>query len=317
MLIKEQRASKDSLHPQILLRDKSGKTISQFHLPELAEIEVKDGQTIRAGTLLAKRPRSSGGTQDITSGLPRVTELFENRQPKDPAVLAETDGMVTAIDRKRNKRTIVITNQQTGEVREHLVPQSKYLKVHVGDTVHSGEALVEGPLYPQDVLRISGVDKVQEYLLDEVQKVYRAQGVAIDDKHIEIIVSQMLRKVKVVESGDSDFLPGNQVDRAFFKREALRIREAQGKPPVGEPLLLGITKAALQSDSFISAASFQETTKVLTQAAMAGKRDSLMGLKENVILGHLIPAGTGFTEYHRTVIKHQFENGGAAGASAS
>jgi DNA-directed RNA polymerase subunit beta' len=216
---------------------------------------VKDGQSIRAGTLLAKRPRSSGGTQDITSGLPRVTELFENRQPKDPAVLAETDGMVTAIDRKRNKRTIVITNQQTGEVREHLVPQSKYLKVHVGDSVHSGEALVEGPLYPQDVLRISGVDKVQEYLLDEVQKVYRAQGVAIDDKHIEIIVSQMLRKVKVVELGRLGLPPRKpgrprllqargapypRSPRQAARRRAAAPRNHEGRSPVGLVHLRGL-----------------------------------------------------------------------------
>jgi DNA-directed RNA polymerase subunit beta' len=236
-----------------------------------------------------------------------VTEIFEARTPKDPAVIAEIDGIVEYGERKRGKRIIVVKNPETGVERPHLVPHGKYLRVHKGDQVRAGEPLVEGPLIPHDVLRISNVEELQKYLLGEVQAVYRSQGVTIDDKHIEIIISQMLRKVRIAESGDSDYLPGTVVDRHQFRRENQRIIDAQGKPAVAEPLLLGITKAALQSDSFISAASFQETTKVLTEAAIAGKRDRLLGLKENVILGHLIPAGTGFSEYHKTLIKHMFD----------
>ncbi len=300
---------KGDLHPQVLIRDKDGNVLHQYHLPERALIDVKDGQKIKAGTLIAKRPREVQGTQDITGGLPRVTEIFEARTPKDPAVIAEIDGAVEYGERKRGKRIIVVKNPDTGVERPHLVPHGKYLRVHKGDHVRAGEPLVEGPLVPHDVLRISGVEALQDYLLNEVQAVYRSQGVTIDDKHIEIIISQMLRKVRVVEPGDSDYLPGTVVDRHTFRRENQRIIDAQGKPSVAEPLLLGITKAALQSDSFISAASFQETTKVLTEAAIAGKRDRLMGLKENVILGHLIPAGTGFGEYHRTLIRHIFAGG--------
>jgi DNA-directed RNA polymerase subunit beta' len=298
---------KGDLHPQVLIKDKDGNVLHQYHLPERALIEVKESQKIKAGTLIAKRPREVQGTQDITGGLPRVTEIFEARTPKDPAVIAEIDGLVEYGERKRGKRIIVVKNPETNVERPHLVPHGKYLRVHKGDFVRAGEPLVEGPLVPHDVLRISNVEALQNYLLGEVQAVYRSQGVTIDDKHIEIIIAQMLRKVKVAESGDSDYLPGTVVDRHQFRRENQRIIDAQGKPAVAEPLLLGITKAALQSDSFISAASFQETTKVLTEAAIAGKRDRLLGLKENVILGHLIPAGTGFSEYHRTLIKHVFD----------
>jgi DNA-directed RNA polymerase subunit beta' len=298
---------KGDLHPQVLIKDKDGGVLHQYHLPERALIEVKEGQRIKAGTLIAKRPREVQGTQDITGGLPRVTEIFEARTPKDPAVIAEIDGIVEYGERKRGKRIIIVKNPETGVERPHLVPHGKYLRVHKGDQVRAGEPLVEGPLIPHDVLRISNVEELQKYLMAEVQAVYRSQGVTIDDKHIEIIISQMLRKVKIAETGDSDYLPGTVVDRHQFRRENQRIIDAQGKPAVAEPLLLGITKAALQSDSFISAASFQETTKVLTEAAIAGKRDRLLGLKENVILGHLIPAGTGFSEYHRTLIKHMFD----------
>jgi DNA-directed RNA polymerase subunit beta' len=187
------------------------------------------------------------------------------------------------------------------------VPHGKYLRVHKGDEVAAGDPLVEGPLVPHDILRISGEEALHAYLMTEVQNVYRSQGVTIDDKHIEIIISQMLRKVRVEEPGDSDFLPGTVVDKHRFRLENNRIEDAQGKPATAEPLLLGITKASLQSESFISAASFQETTKVLTEAARGGKNDPLVGLKENVILGHLIPAGTGFQDYHDTLIKHTFD----------
>lgn len=298
---------KGALHPQIVILDKDGTKVQQYHVPERAVIEVKAGQKIKAGKVLAKRPREVLGTQDITGGLPRVTELFEARTPKDPAVIAEIDGAVEMGDKKRGKRIIIVRHTESGTERAHLVPHGKYLRVHKGDKVRAGDPLVEGPLVPHDILRISGEEALHGYLLNEVQTVYRSQGVRIDDKHIEIIIAQMLRKVRVVEPGDSDFLPGTVVDRHRFRMENLRIEEAQGKPATAEPLLLGITKASLQSDSFISAASFQETTKVLTEAAIGGKMDYLVGLKENVILGHLIPAGTGFGSYHETLIKHRFE----------
>ncbi|MSR74519.1 MAG: DNA-directed RNA polymerase subunit beta' [Planctomycetes bacterium] len=297
---------KGALHPQIVVKDRDGTKLQQYHVPERSSIEVKEGQVIRAGIVLAKRAREMMGTQDITGGLPRVTELFEARTPKDPAVIAEIDGKVELGERKKGKRTIVV-KADDGTERAHLVPHGKYLKVHKGDAVRAGDALCEGPLVPHDILRISGNEEVYKYLLNEVQSVYRSQGVGIDDKHIEIIVSQMLRKIRVVDAGDSDFLPGTVVDRHRFKLEKERIEKAEGKAPTCEQLLLGITKAALQSESFISAASFQETTKVLTEAAIAGKVDLLVGLKENVILGHLIPAGTGFHDYHRTLVLHHFD----------
>jgi DNA-directed RNA polymerase subunit beta' len=298
---------KGALHPQIIVLDKDGTKLQQYHVPERAVIEIKEGQKIKAGTVLAKRPREVVGTQDITGGLPRVTELLEARTPKDPAVIAEIDGTVELGDKKRGKRIIIVRNEETGKEHAHLVPHGKYLRVHKGDRVRAGDPLVEGPLVPHDILRISGEDALYAYLQTEVQNVYRSQGVTIDDKHIEIIITQMLRKRRVEDAGDSDFLPGTVVDKNRFRAENRRIEEAQGKPATSEPLLLGITKASLQSESFISAASFQETTKVLTEAAIAGKVDQLVGLKENVILGHLIPAGTGFQDYHKTLIKHSFD----------
>jgi len=300
---------KGELHPQILIVDKTGQVLAQYYVPEKAIIEVKEGKKIKAGTLLAKRPREVSGTQDITGGLPRVTELFEARTPKDPAIIAELDGVVELAQKKqRGKRIIIVRNEDSGMERTHLIPHGKYLRVHNGDRVKAGDPLVEGPLVPHDILRISGESALHDYLLNEIQSVYRSQGVVIDDKHIEIVACQMLRKVKVTVSGDSDFLPGTVVDKYRFKMENEKIIKANGKPAEANPLLLGITKASLQSESFISAASFQETTKVLTEAAIAGKLDRLVGLKENVILGHLIPAGTGFSAYHRTLIKHSFES---------
>jgi DNA-directed RNA polymerase subunit beta' len=299
---------KGELHPQILIKNKAGDILTQYYVPEKAMLEVNEGEKVKAGAVLAKRPREVSGTQDITGGLPRVTELFEARTPKDPAVIAEIDGIVELVQKKqRGKRIIVVRNDETGVERTHIIPHGKYLKVHNGDPVRAGDPLVEGPLVPHDILRISGQSILHSYLLNEIQNVYRSQGVYIDDKHIEIVLGQMLRKVRVTEAGDSDFLPGTVVDKHRFKVENQTIIEANGKPAEAEPLLLGITKASLQSESFISAASFQETTKVLTEAAIAGKMDTLVGLKENVILGHLIPAGTGFGSYHKTLIKHSFE----------
>ncbi len=299
---------KGDLHPQIIIEDeKEGRPVALYHIPEKAYIEVKDGDPIVAGTLLAKTPREIRGTQDITGGLPRVTEIFEARKPKEPAVISEIDGVIEFGEKRRGKRTIIVKND-SGIEKEHVIPYGKHLRVHKGDLVKAGEPLVDGPLIPHDILRINGEEDLQNYLLREVQNVYRAQGVTIDDKHIEIIISQMLRKVRVEAPGDSNFLPGAVVDKFKFRKENERLREERKKPATAQPLLLGITKAALQSESFISAASFQETTKVLTEAAIAGKNDTLQGLKENVILGHMVPAGTGFRTFSQgTVKKHVFD----------
>ncbi|MEZ6195985.1 MAG: hypothetical protein R3F20_09700 [Planctomycetota bacterium] len=297
---------KGELHPQLVIEDNDGHPIGLYPIPEKAHLEVKDGAKVKAGTLLAKTPREVTGTQDITGGLPRVTELFEARIPKDPSVIAEIDGVVELGEKKRGKRVIIVKGEGGAE-RAHLVPHSKHLRVHRGDFVRAGEPLVDGSPIPHDILRISGTEALYEYLLREIQAVYRSQGVRIDDKHIEIVVAQMLRKVRVENPGDTEFLAGYVIDRHAFLEANDKVRKAKGKPATAQPLLLGITKAALQSESFISAASFQETTKVLTEAAIAGKRDDLRGLKENVILGHLIPAGTGFSHYHDTLVKHNFE----------
>ncbi|HHT9119276.1 MAG TPA: DNA-directed RNA polymerase subunit beta' [Candidatus Hypogeohydataceae bacterium YC41] len=285
---------KGDFHPQVIIEDSSGKIVSAYPIPEKAYIEVEEGEEVNPGTLLAKTPREIARTEDITGGLPRVTEIFEARKPKDPAVISEIDGMVELGEKRRGKRTIIVTDEVSGVQKEHLVPRGKHLKVHRGDRVKAGDPLVEGPLVLQDVLRISGEEELQQYMLKEVQNVYRSQNVPIDDKHIEIIISQMLRKVKVDEPGSSTFLPGQIIDKFKFKEENKRVKELKGKPATAKPLLMGITKAALQSESFISAASFQETTKVLALAALRGQKDNLQGLKENVILGHLVPAGTGF-----------------------
>jgi DNA-directed RNA polymerase subunit beta' len=261
--------------------------------------------------LLAKTPREIVGTQDITGGLPRVTELFEARRPKDPAVLSSIDGEIGIGEKRRGKRTILVSGEG-GVVQEHLVPQGKNMRVHTGDHVKAGEALVDGPLVPQDILAIQGEKAVQNYLLREVQTVYRAQGVTIDDKHIEIILSQMMRKVEINDPGDSEFLPNAVVDKFRLREANERLRKERKKPATAAPMLLGTTKASLQSDSFISAASFQETTKVLTEAALAGTRDELVGLKENVILGHLVPTGTGFREYQRTRVAQNVDLHAAA-----
>ena len=304
---------KGDLHPQLVLEDKNGATLAIYPIPERAYIEVDDGAQINPGDLLAKSSREVGGTQDITGGLPRVTELFEARRPKDPAVIAEIDGVIELGDKKRGKRTILIKavgeSGETIEEMEHAVPQGKHLRVHKGNEVKAGDPLVDGPLVPQDILRVSGEDAVQAYLLAEIQNVYRSQGVPIDDKHIEIIVGQMMRKVQVSDPGDSDFLPGAVVDKFSFRTQNDRLRKERKKPATGQTLLLGVTKASLSSESFISAASFQETTKVLTEAAMAGRRDFLVGLKENVILGHMVPTGTGFRDHYRTRVKKNIDFG--------
>ncbi|MCG2682173.1 MAG: DNA-directed RNA polymerase subunit beta' [Planctomycetales bacterium] len=334
---------KGDLHPQIVLEDPNGKILDFYYLPERANIEVQEGKTISAGTVLAKTPREVSGTQDITGGLPRVTEIFEARKPKDPAVIAEIDGVVEILgEKRRGKRTIVVKSE-AGIEREHLVAHGKHLRVHSGTFVRAGEALVDGPLVPHDILRISGEEAVQQYLTREIQNVYRSQRVDINDKHIEIIASQMLRKVHVESIGDTTLLPGSVMDKFEFRAanqelakclkitekgdgdfqpgtivpidvmeqvnaqiEALDGKTAKGGKPTmatASTQLLGITKAAVQSSSFISAASFQETTKVLTEASLAGKVDPLVGLKENVILGHLVPAGTGFHTFQKSEVR--------------
>jgi len=288
---------KGELHPQIVIEDDKG-VIQEVHpVPEKAYIEVDEGQKVKAGTILAKTPRELGGTQDITGGLPRVTELFEARKPRDPAVIAEIDGLIELGEKRRGKREIIVRNDETGMESKHVVPSGRQLLVHGGDRVRAGDPLIQGPLVPHDILRIRGEEEAQQYILREVQSVYRAQNVTINDKHIEIIVGQMMRKVRIQTPGDSPVLPGAVIDKFRLREENAKVKKGGKKPATFKPLLLGVTKAAIQSESFIAAASFQETTKVLTEAALSGKRDELVGLKENVIVGHMVPAGTGFKKY--------------------
>jgi DNA-directed RNA polymerase subunit beta' len=288
------------LHPHIEVVQKKGdkeKRLRDFVIPEGAQLTVEDGQEVYAGQVLAKVSREAYKTRDITGGLPRVAELFEARRPKDPATISEVDGVVRFGEIKRGKREIWV-HPEEGEAQLYEVPAGKHLRVHEGDRVRAGDRLTEGPVNPHDILRIKGPRAVQEYLLNEVQEVYRLQGVKINDKHIGVIVRQMLQKVKVVEPGDTEFLEGENVDKLVFSEVNERAKKKGGKPSTREPLLLGITKASLTTQSFISAASFQETTRVLTDAAIRGAKDDLLGLKENIIIGHLIPAGTGIYRYH-------------------
>jgi len=334
-------------HPQILVEDESGTILDFHHLPAKARVEVEEGQPIKMGQMLARQPKEVAGSADIVGGLPRVTEIFEARIPKEPAVMAEISGKVELhSDKRKGKMTIRVISDSAIE-QDHHVPQGKHLLVHTGDYIDAGDPLTEGPLIPADILRIKGEEALYTYMLDEVQNVYRAQGVPISDKHIEIILRQMLGKVRIVAPGDTDFLPYEVIDKFRFReanqaiakkvrvadpgdtqlgkdalasrdevREANAAAEAEGKQPAktkpakpatGRTLLLGITKASLQAESFLSGASFQETTKVLTEAALRSAVDELTGLKENVLLGHLIPAGTGFTEYGRIRVKRLVE----------
>src|SRR5438094_2047099 len=293
------------LHPHIEIIQKKGdkeKRLRDFVIPEGAQLTVDDGQEVYAGLVLAKVSREAYKTRDITGGLPRVAELFEARRPKDPATISEVDGTVRFGDIKRGKREIYV-HPEEGEPQLYEVPAGKHLRVHEGDRVRAGDRLTEGPVNPHDILRIKGPRAVQEYLLNEVQEVYRLQGVKINDKHIGVIVRQMLQQVKVVDPGDTEFLEGENVDKLAFYEVNHRTQTKSGKVATNEPLLLGITKASLTTQSFISAASFQETTRVLTDAAIRGARDDLLGLKENIIIGHLIPAGTGIYRYHEIEIE--------------
>ncbi|MSR23275.1 MAG: DNA-directed RNA polymerase subunit beta' [Gemmatimonadetes bacterium] len=296
LVITEDRNKK--LHPRIQLwtTSKKPRKLKEFIVPVGAQLIVKDLQAVKPGATLAKISREVYKTRDITGGLPRVAELFEARRPKDPAVITEIDGDVRFGEIKRGKREVVIT-PETGPARTYEVPVGKHLRVHEGDQVRAGDRLSEGPINPHDILRIRGPRAVQEYLLNEIQEVYRLQGVKINDKHIGVIVRQMLQKVRITDPGVTSFLEGEHVDRLEFRTMNQQTIQKKGKPARSEPLLLGITKASLTTESFISAASFQETTRVLTDAAVRGARDNLKGLKENIIIGHLIPAGSGIHRY--------------------
>jgi DNA-directed RNA polymerase subunit beta' len=257
---------------------------------------VQDGDEVSAGDVLAKIPRETTKTKDITGGLPRVVELFEARKPHEPAVITEIDGLVKYADVIKGQRKIVVSPDR-GEFKEYLLPRGVHVSVQENERVKAGEPLMDGPRNPHDILAVLGEKELQKYLVDEIQEVYRLQGVNISDKHIEVIVRQMMRWVKVEEVGDTEFLLDEQVDKFRFREENERVKAEGGKPATGRPLLLGITKASLATESFISAASFQETTRVLTEASIRGAVDHLRGLKENVIMGRLIPAGTGLEFY--------------------
>jgi len=284
---------KGDYHPQVVIETEKGELLAVYGLPVGAHVSVKEGQTVKTGDMIAKTARKITQTKDITGGLPRVAELFEARRPKDPSIIAEIDGIVDFGTAKKGQRRIIIKSK-SGMTKEYLIPHGKHLNVYKGDYAQSGQPLTDGPIVPQDILRVCGERRLQEYLLNEIQEVYRSQGVKINDKHIEIIVRQMLRKIRIDESGDTEFLVGMQVDKSRFSEENERVKKAGKRPASATPILLGITKASLSTESFIAAASFQETTRVLTDAAASGRRDPLVGLKENVIMGHLVPAGTGF-----------------------
>jgi DNA-directed RNA polymerase subunit beta' len=290
--------SDEKNQPRIEIKSGS-KTVKTYQMPIRANLQVTDGQNVEAGDVIAKIPRETTKTKDIVGGLPRVVELFEARRPAETAMMSEIDGIVTLGTISKGKRKVIITGEDGAE-REYDIPRGTHINVQDGDHVKAGEPLMDGPLNPHDILRVLGTEALQNYLVSEIQEVYRLQGVNINDKHIEVIVRQMLRWVKIKEVGDTEFLMEEQVDRFRYEDENNRVREEKGKTSVGEPLLLGITKASLSTDSFISAASFQETTRVLTEAAISGRVDYLRGLKENVIMGRLIPAGTGM-KYYRNV----------------
>ena len=295
---------KEDLNPQIIVRDTSGNPLATYSVPTGAQVAVDEGTKIDAGSIIAKTPRQASKTQDITGGLPRVAELFEARRPKEGNVgqMAKIDGIVSEAGTLRSKKRLLVTNEESGQVEEHLIPHGKHVLVQPGDFAQKGQLITEGAKDPHEILEILGPSAVQEYLIEEIQKVYRLQGVTINDKHLEVIISRMLFKIRITDPGDADFFWGDQVDRFAFMDANEEISEKGGKPAEGEPILLGITKASLETDSFISAASFQETTRVLTNAATLGKVDELKGFKENVIMGHLIPAGTGLPKWRRLKI---------------
>ncbi|MBN2302390.1 MAG: DNA-directed RNA polymerase subunit beta', partial [Lentisphaerae bacterium] len=293
--------TKEDLHPQIIVKSIENDEILGFYsIPAGAHVVSKEGKKVVAGEVLAKTPRKESKTRDITGGLPRVAELFEARQPRDAAEIAKIEGVVDFGPNQRGRRCLIIRDEASGGTEEHFIPMGKHIVVFRGDRVKKGQQLTEGPIVLQEILDVCGPQELQEYLVDEVQQVYRLQGVEINDKHIEIIVRQMLRKVRITNPGDTEFLWGEQVMKQRFL-ECNEAAIAEGKRPAeATPALLGITKASLETESFISAASFQDTTRVLTDAATLGKVDKLRGFKENVIMGQLIPGGTGFP-LHRNI----------------
>jgi len=282
--------------PRISIKDDEGETLRRYILPAGAHISVNEGDRVNAGDVIVKIPRESAKTKDITGGLPRVAELFEARKPHEQATITEIDGTVKFGGFVKGMRKVIVVSD-TDEEREYLIPRGKHINVHEGDRVVAGEALMDGASNPHDILRILGENELQKYLVNEVQEVYRLQGVTINDKHIEVIVRQMLRHLQVDEPGDTDLLIGEQATKKVFNLKNQEVIKGKGKPAQGLPVLLGITKSSLSTESFISAASFQETTRVLTEVAVSGKEDRLVGLKENVIMGRLIPAGTGCRVY--------------------
>lgn len=302
IIVKQHRGE---LHPQIAIYADSDyeELVGTYPIPSGAIISVEEGQYATAGKLLARLPRGAIKTKDITGGLPRVAELFEARKPKDSAEIAKIDGVIDFRGVQKNKRIVVVRDDASGMEEEHLIPHTKHLIVQRGDHVVKGQQLTDGLVIPHEILEICGVRELQKYLVNQVQEVYRLQGVDINDKHIEIIVRQMLKKVRVVDPGDTSLLYGEEVDKKEFENENLKVVKEGGKASLAAPILLGITKASLSTESFISAASFQDTTRVLTEAAFAGKVDNLKGFKENVIMGHIIPGGTGFN-YHKRSKKY-------------
>ena len=307
--------SKDpDARPRISIKDEQGRTrtlpdssaMARYFMPVGANIIVSEGEKLEAGDILAKIPRETTKTKDITGGLPRVAELFEARKPKEFSVISEIDGLVSFGKDIKGKRKVIIT-PEVGDPKEYLIQKGKHINVHENDFVRAGEPLMEGSANPHDILQVLGEKELAKYLVDEVQEVYRLQGVKINDKHIEVIVRQMLRRVRITDVGDTRFLVGEQVEKHIFEEENTNVIAQGGAAAVAEPLLLGITKASLSTDSFLSAASFQETTKVLTEASIQGKVDLLRGLKENVIMGRLIPAGTGYHRYHQLEVEESAE----------
>jgi DNA-directed RNA polymerase subunit beta' len=311
---KRRGAASKGLRPQVKLINEAGEEVRipgtdhavTISFPVGALIVVRDGQQVAVGEVLARIPQESQKTRDITGGLPRVAELFEARSPKDAGMLAEVTGTVSFGKDTKGKQRLIITDLD-GKESEFLIPKDKHVLVHDGQVVNKGELIVDGPADPHDILRLIGIEALARYIVDEVQDVYRLQGVKINDKHIEVIVRQMLRRVQITESGDAPFIPGEQVERSELLDENDRAINRGGRPALYDNILLGITKASLSTDSFISAASFQETTRVLTEAAIMGKRDELRGLKENVIVGRLIPAGTGLAYHRARKEKEEFE----------
>jgi DNA-directed RNA polymerase subunit beta' len=303
-----------NMRPRISIKDEHGRatlklpntnTPARYLMPAAAHILVDRGHLVAPGDILAKIPRETTKTKDITGGLPRVAELFEARRPKEQAIVTEIDGMVEFKGPHKGMR--IVTVKGGDNLREYLIPKGKHVSVHEGDWVRAGEPLMDGAVNPHNILDILGPQELQRYLVDEVQKVYRLQGVTINDKHIEVVVRQMMKKVRIEDPGDTNFLISEHVDRRLFQDENVRVKKEGGKPAQGRPLLLGITKASLTTDSFVSAASFQETTRVLTEAAISGPLDELRGLKENVIMGRIIPAGTGMSKYKDTFVKREFQ----------